>query len=59
MTNYQKAIEVRKVCENREMCNDCGYYYDCKRSRILHFSPACENIETIVKAIKEEKWNVK
>ena len=33
MTNYQKAIKVRKVCETKEACNTCIYYNNCKKVR--------------------------
>ena len=59
MTNYQKAIKVRKTCEDQKDCRECPYYGNCKTTKIFFFSPAEENIEDVAKAIKEEKWNVK
>ena len=62
MTNYQKAIKVRKTCENQNQCvgeNECIYYKKCSKSVIILFSPMDDNISTIAKAIKQEKWNVK
>lgn len=59
MTNYQKAIKVRKVCENQESCRTCKFLYNCSQSTNLSFIPSKEKIEIITKAIKEEKWNVK
>ena len=62
MTIYQKAIKVRKTCENQYQCkgeNECIYYKKCSKSNIIFFSPMDDNILTIAKAIDEEKWNVK
>ena len=59
MTIYQKAIKVRKTCEERKVCRDCPYYENCKTTNLLFFSPADEDIEDVAKAIKEEKWNIK
>ena len=61
MTNYQKAIKVRKVCENIAICkgnNKCPYFDKCKISE-LEKSPCFEIIETLAEVIKKEKWNVK
>ena len=30
MTNYQKAIKVRKVCETKSKCEDCEYNNNCE-----------------------------
>ena len=59
MTNYQKAIKVRKTCEVQKDCRVCPYYKECTTSLYLLFSPVEENIEVVAKAIKVEKWNVK
>lgn len=65
MTNYQKAIKVRKECESKMNCHDCdncNYYEDCRNSNyfiIYFYAPADESIEIISEVIKEEKWNVK
>ena len=63
MTNYQKAIKVRKVCETRENCstNDsiCPYKEHCLKSKIIIFEPIFLKLKVITKAIVEEKWNVK
>lgn len=62
MTIYQKAIKVRKVCESRQICKDkstCPYIKQCSNSIMFYYTPACSNIETIAKTIKNEKWNVK
>ena len=59
MTKYQKAIKVRKICINKMSCYDCDYCLSCFSSNIIKYSPADESIETVAKAIKEEKWNVK
>ena len=62
MTIYQKAIKVRKVCENQNQCvgeKECIYYKKCSKSNIILFSPIDDNILTIAEAIKQEKWNVK
>ena len=26
MNNYQKAIKLRKICENTKKCEECIYY---------------------------------
>ena len=57
MTIYQKAIKVRKVCESRITCKGCNYMNMCKYS-IFFFKPANHDIETVARAIKEEKWKV-
>ena len=59
MTNYQKAIKLRKQCENTKACKECKYYDNCKKSNIILFSPMDDNLLTIAKAIKQEKWKVK
>ena len=58
MTIYQKAIKLRKHCESKTICEGCNYMNMCKHS-IFFFKPANNDIETVAKAIKEEKWNVK
>ena len=40
MTIYQKAIKVRKTCENQNQCNgenECIYYKKCSKSNIIFF----------------------
>ena len=62
MTIYQKAIKVKKVCENREFCrseNQCPYFRHCSESEILIDLPIDYNLKDIAKAIKEEKWKIK
>ena len=59
MTNYQKAIKVRKECETQKVCANCTYKDQCSKSNILFFEPSMENIEDVAKAIVKEKWNVK
>ena len=62
MTKYQKAIKVRKVCENREFCrgqNQCPYFKHCSVSEILFDLPIDYNLKDIAKAIQEEKWTIK
>ena len=66
MTIYQKAIKVRKVCENIPICirnnnylnNKCHYFEKCKVSELIN-SPCFESIERLGDVIKKEKWNVK
>ena len=66
MTIYQKAIKVRKVCENIPLCkrnikfsnNKCPYFEKCKVSELIN-SPCFESIERLADVIKKEKWNVK
>ena len=58
MTNYQKAIKVRKQCESKKTCEGCNYMNMCKYSSFF-FKPIDKNIETVARAIKEEKWKVK
>ena len=61
MTNYQKAIKVRKVCENIPICkgnNKCPYFEKCKVSELIN-SPCFESIEILADVIIKEKWNVK
>ena len=59
MTNYQKAIKVRKVCETHSACKDCKYYNYCKKCFHLRFTPLDITIDDLSEVIKEEKWNVK
>ena len=59
MTNYQKAIKLRKICENNESCYVCDYYLSCFNSNIIKYRPLDETIITVTKAIEKEKWNVK
>ena len=61
MTNYQKAIKVRKFCESRGFCrseNQCPYFKHCYDSEILIGLPIDYNLKDIAKAITEEKWNI-
>lgn len=61
MTIYQKAIKVRKLCENIPICkgkNKCPYFDKCKVSELIN-SPCFESIETLAETIIKEKWNVK
>ena len=59
MTNYQKAIKVRKVCETTEHCWNCPYKEHCLKSNIVLFEPSWADLKEIAKAIVREKWNVK
>ena len=59
MTNYQKAIKVRKVCETQSVCENCKYYNNCKKWFYLRFTPLDVSIKDLSGVIKEEKWNVK
>lgn len=59
MTNYQKAIKVRKECESQRVCENCSYKDHCFKSNILFFEPSMEDLKNITKAIVKEKWNVK
>ena len=59
MTNYQKAIKVRKECETQKVCGNCPYKDHCLKSNILFFAPSKEDLKEIAKAIVIEKWNVK
>ena len=66
MTIYQKAIKVRKLCENIPFCtrnnkflnNKCPYFEKCKVSELIN-SPCFERIEKLADVIKKEKWNDK
>ena len=61
MNIYQKAIKVRKICENRGLCkneNCCPYFQDCCSSEILRTTVDLFDLTTIAKAIKKEKWNI-
>lgn len=61
MTIYQKAIKVRKVCENITKCkgnNKCPYFEKCKVSELIN-SPCFESIEILAETIIKEKWYVK
>ena len=66
MTIYQKATQVKKICENTPECKRsnkfskiiCPYYDICKDSELIN-SPCFERIETLVDVIIKEKWNVK
>ena len=59
MTIYQKAIKVRKTCEEQKVCGNCPYKEHCLKSNILFFEPSMEDLKVITKAIVIEKWNVK
>ena len=59
MTNYQKAIKVRKDCETRGTCKNCPYRKHCLKSNILFFDPILTDLKEIAKAIVIEKWIVK
>ena len=59
MTNFEKAIKVRKECETHFLCTDCLYKEQCLNSNIVLFEPRFTDLEEIEKAIVIEKWNVK
>ena len=59
MTNYQKAIKVRKVCETTANCEECKYFVNCKKYFYLRFTPLDVNIKDLAKIINEEKWKIK
>ena len=59
MTNYQKAIIVRKECEKQSTCENCKYYNNCKKWFYLRFTPLDVKINDLSEIIKKEKWNVK
>ena len=59
MTNYQKAIKVRKECETHILCMECSYKEQCINSNIVLLEPRLTDLEEIAKAIVIEKWNVK
>ena len=59
MTNYQKAIKVRKDCETRSTCKNCPYRKHCLKSNIVFPDPILDNLKNITIAIVKEKWNVK
>ena len=59
MTIYQKAIKVRKICENNESCYVCDYRLSCFSSNIIKDTPLDVTIKDLSKVIKEEKWNDK
>ena len=58
MTIYQKAIKLRKHCENKKTCEGCNYMNMCKYSSFF-FKPIDKDIETVAQAIQIEKWKVK
>ena len=59
MTNYQKAIKVRKVCETQSVCERCKYFDNCKKWFYLRFTPLDVNIKDLASVIKDEKWIIK
>ena len=58
MTIYQKAIKVRKICDNMKTCTDCIYEHNCVSTQYLLSPPSNKNIKDIARAIHEEKWKV-
>ena len=47
MTIYQKAIKVRKTCENIIDCvNGCPYFNQCTIKKLERFIPVKLKIET-------------
>ena len=60
MTIYQKAIKVRKTCENKSTSkgNKCPYFEKCGISD-LSSAPCFENLERLTEVIMKEKWKVK
>lgn len=59
MTNYQKAIKVRKVCETQSVCERCKYYDYCKNHFYIRFTALDVKIKDLAELIKDEKWSVK
>ena len=58
MTIYQKAIKLRKVCDNRTTCDGCIYRDNCRNSKKLIYAPTDEKLKDIAKAIQIEKWKI-
>ena len=60
MTIYQKAIKLRKTCENIGIskANECSYFEKCGISD-LSSAPCFENLERLTEVIIKEKWEVK
>ena len=62
MTIYQKAIKMRKTCENTKQCNwggfNCPQNKYCLNSNIVLLSPIDESKEKVAKDILEEEWEV-
>ena len=58
MTIYQKAIKVRKTCDNRTTCKGCIYADKCINTHYLLFPPSDEKLKDIAEAIQTEKWKV-
>ena len=59
MTNYQKAIKLRKYCETQNKCENCKYFDNCKKWFYLRFTPLDVTIKDLSEVIKEEKWDIK
>ena len=59
MTIYQKAIKVRKYCDNKKSCDGCIYRDNCRKSNKLIYAPIDEKLKDIAEAIHVEKWKVK
>ena len=59
MTFYQKAIKVRKICDNMKTCKGCIYADNCLNTQYFLSPPSYINIKDIARAIHEEKWNIK
>ena len=59
MIIYQKAIKLRKYCENRITCDGCIYRDNSRKSKKLLSAPLNVNIKVLAKVIKDEKWKVK
>ena len=59
MTIYQKAIKLRKYCENMITCDGCIYRDNCRYSKKLIYAPADEKLKDIAEAIQIEKWKIK
>ena len=52
MLKIQKAIKMRKICENNETCTKCKIKKECHELKELWFDLTCYSIEDIAKQIK-------
>lgn len=52
MLKIQKAIKMRKICEETDTCKECKVKEECDKLKDCWFDLTCYSIEDIAKQIK-------
>ena len=53
MLKIQKAVELRKICENSKGCKSCRIKKDCEKLKDCWFDLTCYSIKEIAKQLQK------